>query len=349
MLYSNTGGRLFTQLNPVDDFFKYAKTVHVHEYTRHLAHGTTVVDEHDRIDPDSTLHQDSDIVLDKAAPKPSLYQEQSDDIDGGHIEEQEEDPDEVLGKRTKLKLEKIEHVKSVKGEKADEQALWSRWKQNGMKLDKDLEQLMHSFKPLIAMKANVFKGKVKLIPDAAIDAEFQIRFVEGLRTYNPDKGALSTYIFHYLEKAKRFIGENQNIGRIPENRLYKIKQYQKAQAELAEDHGKIPTLDELAKHLKWPVAEINRIDTELRSDLTSQGFENDPSAITPSKAEEVLQLFKYELSGKELEVYEYLTGQGRKHLTSTGDIAKQTGIPDYQVSRYKESIQKKLRKHMGDK
>ena len=229
--------------------------------------------------------------------------------------------------------------------KEREVALWTAWREGGESVD-DLQPLLRSFGPLIRAKTNVYKGKVKMIPDAAIEAEFQLRFVDALRSYNPEKGSLGTYVYRYLDKAKRFIVENQNVGRIPENRVYRIKEYTSARDEMLEDLGRPPTVKELAEHLGWSLAESERMDSELRSDFLTQGFEEDPYALTPSKSEEVLRLFKYELTGNEREVYEYLTGLGKPQITSTGAIAKKLKMPDYKVSRLKAAIQKKLKRYL---
>lgn len=232
--------------------------------------------------------------------------------------------------------------------KAREMEMWRKWKDGGMRPE-DLQPLLRSFRPLIQSKINVYKGRVKMIPDAAIEAEFQLRFVEALRSYDPSKGsALSTYIYRYLDKAKRFIVENQNIGRIPENRIYKIKQFTAARDDLNDELGRIPTAKELSDRLGWPKKEIDRMESELRNDLMTQGFEEDPYALVPSKSEEVLRLFKYELSGKERDVYEHLTGYGKPQLTSTAEISKAVGLPDYQISRIKNSLQKKLKRYLAD-
>jgi DNA-directed RNA polymerase specialized sigma subunit len=61
----------------------------------------------------------------------------------------------------------------------------------------------------------------------------------------------------------------------------------------------------------------------------------------------VLRLFKYELTGNERAVYEHLTGYGRPKLSSTSEIAKKLKMPDYQVSRLKNAIQKKLKRYLG--
>ncbi len=231
--------------------------------------------------------------------------------------------------------------------KAREMEMWTAWKEGGEN-PKDLSPLLKSFRPMIRSKVNVYKGKVKMIPDSAIEAEFQLQFVNALRSYDPSKGSLGTYVYRYLDKSKRYIAENQNIARIPENRIYKLKLYTSRREELTEDLGKIPTVEEMAENLGWPLAEAKRMDSELRNDLTTQGFEEDPYALTPSKSEEVLRLAKYELTGNERAVYEHLTGFGRTKLTSTNEIAKALDMPDYQVSRLKNAIKKKLERYLND-
>ena len=244
-------------------------------------------------------------------------------------------------------LATLNALDNLDDKKSRELEMWRTWKANGQRPE-DLRPLLKSFRPLIRMKTNVYKGKVKMIPDSAIESEFQLRFVDALRSYNPEKGTLGTYIFRYLDKAKRFIVENQNVGRIPENRVYKIKQFTTARDDLTEDLGRVPTTKEVSNQLGWSMAEAGRMESELRNDLLSQGFEEDPYALTPSKSEEVLRLFKYELTGNEREVYEYLTGYGKPQTSSTGVIARSMKIPDYQVSRLKNTIKKKLHRHLTE-
>lgn len=229
--------------------------------------------------------------------------------------------------------------------RAQELAMWQAWRDSGEDPDK-LAPLLQSFAPLIRQKMSPYLGRLRLIPDSAIRTEFQLRFAEALRSYDPSKGGLSTHVYRHLDKAKRFITENQNVGRIPENRIYKIKQFQNTVEALKEKLDRSPTEAETAAELGWSAAEVKRMGSELRADLTSQSFEEDPYQLMPSRSEEVLRLFKYELSGKELEVYEHLTGYGRKQLTSTSDIAAAVRLPDYQVSRIKSGIERKLRRHL---
>ena len=333
------------QLNPVEEFFKLAaehKKVHVHAYTRHTPHGgTTEVHEYDReIDAlEQAAGPDVDALLDTMAPT-----RKEGEVDLDAAEEAAAAPTAEELEQERLDIVKIEQVKLTKLSKEKELEEWRKWKKGGEKPE-DLSALMKSLEPLIRHRMNPYLGRVRLIPDEAIKAEFNLRAVEALRKYNPDKAGLATHVYRYLEKAKRFVTEHQNVGRIPENRVYKIKQFQRVREEMQEETGQMPSLKQLAVRLKWPVAEVDRMDSELRSDLMTQGFENDPSALRQDKSEEVLRLFKYELHGNERTVYEYLTGQGRARVVAPGEIARRMNIPGYQVSRIKDSISRKLQKY----
>lgn len=239
-----------------------------------------------------------------------------------------------------------ERIKALRARQARELEMWRKWKEGGMQHN-DLQPLLKSFRPMIKSKVNQYSGKVR-IPPSAIDINFQVEFVNALMAYDPEKGALGTYVYQYLNKGKRWIAENQNIGRIPENRVYKIRKYQNAVNNLTEDLGREPKPSEIAEELGWDEKEVDRMDSELRADLISQGFEEDPFALTPSKTEEVLKLFKYELEGDQRAVYEHLTGYGRPQLKSTGAIAKELGLKDYQVSRIKNQIESKLRRYVRE-
>ena len=99
----------------------------------------------------------------------------------------------------------------------------------------------------------------------------------------------------------------------------------------------------------WPVVLLDAL-AAYRDLEPGASHVRDPSQfpVLHQPRYEMFCLFKFELQGKELEVYEHLTGQGRKQLTSTGQIAKEVGIPDYQVSRIKASLQKKLKRYLND-
>lgn len=294
---------------------KMARLVHVREHERHENDGDVVhVDAHDR-------------EIDDAAP--DSHPAFPDAVDAADIlAEPDEPPPEVTETR-----------------QARDLALWKKWHDGGHRRE-DMEPLLKNFEPLIRLRMSPFLGRVRLVPDSVIEAEFKLQFVEALRVYDPEKSSLITHVFRYLDKAKRYIADKQNVGRIPENRIYKIKTYTNALNNLRDKLNGEPSIKQLSVELGWPEAEVKRMASESRADLSSHGFEEDPFNVMPSKSEEVLRLFEYELEGDERAVYQHLTGYGKRHIVSTGEIAKVLGMPDYRVSRLKANIERKLRKYL---
>lgn len=229
--------------------------------------------------------------------------------------------------------------------KEKELVLWRKWKDGGQRVE-DIRPLLASYASLIQSRMGFFLNGTVRIPPAAIKAEFYKQALYAFQTYDPAKGAaLGTHLWQRLEKAKRFIYDNQNIARIPEHRITHIREFQQAQEILEHELGRPSTDLELADHLKWPIKEIARMGSEIRRDLWthSEAWEEDPSKTQSSKEMEVLRLIKYELNEDERQVYHWLI---EKSLVSSGDIAKKTGFPIYKVSRAKESIAKKMKEYL---
>lgn len=224
--------------------------------------------------------------------------------------------------------------------------MWQQWKDGGMK-KQQLRPLIKSFRPLINHRANVFAGgKIRDIPPAAIRAEFTNQFVSALQTYDPNRGAgLGTHISHHLKKAQRFITTYQNPARIPENRIYRIRELQDAETRLDEQYGRAPTQLELADTLKWSPKQVDMLQREVRKARPTSAFESDPSTFTPSRQKEVLRLLPYDLNSDERAVFEHLYGVGGKPRLGPGAIARKLGMSAPKVSRLKRSIAEKYSKY----
>jgi DNA-directed RNA polymerase specialized sigma subunit len=223
--------------------------------------------------------------------------------------------------------------------------MWKEWKESGMEPDK-LRPLLKSFKPLIHSRANMYTSKLRDIPPAAIRSEFTNQFVKALQTYDPNRGAaLNTHINYQLRKAKRFITTYQNTGRIPETRIYRIRELQDAHQRLDDKFGRPPTTHELADKLKWSPTQVDLLQRELRKSYPTGQFESDPSSYTPSRQKEVLRLLPYELTHDEKAVFEHLYGIGGKPKLGPGDIARRLKMSAPKVSRLKKSIAEKYKRY----
>lgn len=222
--------------------------------------------------------------------------------------------------------------------------MWRTWKSGGQKPE-DLRPLLQAFDGMIQGQAAVFKGRVR-VPPAAIDAEYKRQFLAALEHYDPDKGSLGTYVYQYLSKSKRFIANHQNMARIPESRIYKIQEFQVGQKYLDEQLGRPPTHEELSAFLGWKPAEVARLTTELRKDISSSQFLDDPGTVLPSRAEEVLRLVQYELTPEELQVFRHTFGVSGAPSLTPGQIAAKLHMAPSKVSRLRKKISEKVERYL---
>lgn len=229
--------------------------------------------------------------------------------------------------------------------KERELALWLNWKTGGEKPE-DLKPLVESMMGLVNSKANVYIGKVQM-PPSAIRAEFTRSLIESLKRYDPKSGAaISTYATWYLKKSQRYITTYQNTARISEERIYKIRKFKTALAELRDTLEREPTDIEVAKKLGWKEAEVALLDTELRNDLNSSMFETDPTVVMPSRDKETMKFFVYELNPEEALVYRHLLGMGKPKITDVNVLAEKLGEPVHKLYRIRNSIARKLKVYL---
>lgn len=239
-----------------------------------------------------------------------------------------------------------EAAKDLRDKQQKELDMWSHWNTNGRQPE-HLQPLITSFRPLISSKVNIYTSKIRDIPPEAIRAEFMNQFVQAMQTYDPNRGAgLGTHVQHQLKKAQRFVTTYQNPGRIPENRIYRIRELQDAEMHLDDRLGRAATQLELADELKWSPRQVGLLQTEVRKARPTSQFESDPSTYTPSRKQEVLRLLPYELTNEERSVFEYVYGIGGKPTLGTSDIAQRLGMSAPKISRLKGAIAKKVSKHL---
>src|SRR4051812_22809539 len=117
-----------------------------------------------------------------------------------------------------------------------EMDLWHAWNTGGRK-PKLLKPLFDSYKPLIQSTANKFTSKAANLelPTSAVHAELRKQFVNAVKSYDPKRGAqLNTWVQTHLRKASRFVKTYQNLGKIPESNIGKIREFDAGKQELAD-------------------------------------------------------------------------------------------------------------------
>lgn len=230
--------------------------------------------------------------------------------------------------------------KDLKGTQRKEIDLWHNWNNNGRKPD-DLTPLYQSLKPVVNKAVSNWAGRVP-VPTSAIQAEMHKQFVNAVKTFQPGKSALNTWVTNNLRKGGRFIKNYQNIGRIPENQIDKIEPYKRAKQELYDKFGHEPDTSSIAEHMGVPLRKIQQLEKENRQDLAASKFnEGDPAEIHAPKELEAISLIQYDLTPEERIVYEHTFGMNGKKMLKPGEIAEKTGIHASKVSRIRKKLKDK--------
>lgn len=207
-------------------------------------------------------------------------------------------------------------------DKEHELSLWKKWKRT--KNPTIMSDLLKSMDPFLQSHVNRFTGSP--LPRPAIESQARILAVKGFHTYDPTKGAaLNTHLGHELKHLTRYVLEYQNIGKIPENRGIAISKFQNVKANLKDELGRDPSIVELADRLQWQPAEVERMQSELRQDLTlTQGkeeafFDNDFNVSDPNR--DIVEFVYYSVDPERQKVLEYSFGLGGNPRLSVEEIA----------------------------
>jgi DNA-directed RNA polymerase specialized sigma subunit len=243
--------------------------------------------------------------------------------------------------------------------KADEIALWKKWKDSGEQ-PKHLAPLLKLYEPVFAQKVRLWKPP--MVPESAFKADLQTHAIKAFQTYDPSRGAAhNTHIEQRLKKSLRYGNRGANLLYIPEGQSSQIGKLNKAKDALTEDLGRDPTRAEIAQHTGMSVKRVTTILSAVRRDIpmgrsggeegldygagdgSGRGFEDQQIAVAqnilpdifPNKPE-MHQLFNYTFGTN-----------GHTKITKTNDLAKKMGKSAPQISRMKTQMGQTLRKHMG--
>ncbi len=136
------------------------------------------------------------------------------------------------------------------------------------------KELIHSLTPLIT--SHVQKYNSSGLPVSAIKLEGQNLASQAIDTYDPNKSQLNTHVYNNLQKLSRFVSTYQNVGHIPEPRVLMLGTYNTVSSNLEFELGRKPTVNEIADAMHINPIEVERLQTELRGDL-STGIKNTES------------------------------------------------------------------------
>lgn len=230
--------------------------------------------------------------------------------------------------------------------RGNELELWKKWQSSGFK-QQHLQPIVDSMQGIIYHTVRKYKGVD--IQENMLKAEANKHLVEALRSYNPSSGAsLGTHVFNRMKRVDRFVKENQNFGRVVEQRAQKWGDYLGARSLIETELGRPPTPVELAQKMSMRMGraitpkEAERFMKEDRRDLVQTGLEDNQFTFMPTADRMILKMVPQELTPEENAVFDRVFGMNGSRKMSPGEISRDLRIHPSKVSRIKNTIGSKI-------
>lgn len=223
-----------------------------------------------------------------------------------------------------------------------QKALWKDWKDNDNSVAR--ENLVSSLEPFIWKEVNKYKNAP--LPTNAIAAEAYRLTGSAIDTYDPNAGAaVGTHVGNYLKKLYRFVGEHQNVGRIPEQKIMMISKYNQAVADLQDTLDREPDSDEIAAKMQVPHSQVKDLMKMVRSDFSLHvdiPTEEESAIVKHYTPKDIMAMAEGDMDRDEFSVYQKLM-EGE----SPAVIAETSGKSIRWVNKIRESIADKIKENIS--
>ena len=246
---------------------------------------------------------------------------------------------EMLFQDEEVQEEQIEKTAATPVEKSEEIELWRRWKTK-----KDKNALGELFDRYQGMFNNHFQKMKRMpLPDSVQKAEIQKWFINGLDTFDPNRGvALGTHVYNRMLKAKRLNYQYSNVAYIPEDSAIRIGTYKGVKSNLTDTLGRDPTTIEMADELSWHPNEIARVENSLIDESPESAMNILPWDQT-SEVQDTMFYLHTELDPKDQLILEHTTGFGGKKLLTTNQMSRKLNMTTGDINKSKARIRNRLR------
>lgn len=245
-----------------------------------------------------------------------------------------------------MTLDKIARLAQAAVETRSERdlSLWRAWKKKPS--DAAASALLAQVAPLIGREASKWD---QTLARPLLETEGKRLAMQAFHGYDPSKGAaLGTHVVNQLQRMSRLAYANQNVARLPENKMLWFHAYHKAHARLGDELGRAPTTDEIADELGWSIPHVEEFRRSIgRRELLESGGNDETSGSglhEDDRQDHTVDFVHHGLPPVQKAIFEHLTGYAGSEVLSNRDIQKKLGLTQGQYSFQKA----KLIKHVAD-
>lgn len=220
--------------------------------------------------------------------------------------------------------------------------LWREWKRNPTNFT--LKPLLDALSPVIQREVNRWSGT---LARPALELEAKRLATDAIKTFSPSGGAaLATHVTNRLKKLSRLSYTHQNIARIPEYQTLKYHTYTTAQADLAGQLGRDPTVSELSDELGWSKGALRNFQRNLRKEFVESG--ETPPIFDDSEGEGgMIDYIYYDLAPLHKKIFEHTTGYGGAKMLDNKKMMKKLRLTQGQLSYQKRLLTNKIERTLS--
>lgn len=215
--------------------------------------------------------------------------------------------------------------------------LWKQWKRTND--PEHLKQLLDHMNPLVQREVQKWGAAV---PREALESKGRLLTVQALKTYDPNRGAaIGTHVTSRLRKLSRDVYPYQNVARLPENKQLLYNTFQVATNNLVDQHGREPTVDELADELGWTprkVADFQKSFARRELVESAGAFMEEGSAD-----EGLVDFYHHGLTPSDKLMFEDIIGYKGRPAMNNAQLMKKYSMTQGQLSYKKRKFINDLR------
>lgn len=226
---------------------------------------------------------------------------------------------------------------------SDDIQKWRAWKQNPT--PDNLNTLLRQMAPIMYSATKINQGTLS---PALVEAESKIQAVSAFKSFDPNRGVkLSTHLTNCLQKVNRLNYKYQEIFAVPEQRRIKYTVFHAAKSHLNDTNNRDPTSEELAHHLGWSRAEVNRFNSENRTELSDAQPHANDVALHDTTDSTLISYVYNDLTPKNKLLFEHTTGYNNKPILNNPQLMKKLDMTQGQLSYAKKQLTHHVKGMLG--
>ena len=201
------------------------------------------------------------------------------------------------------------------------------------------QELVTDHKKLIEYEASKYSS---MVPYNVVLSEAYKLAHKAAGTYDDTKGAkFSTHLTNQLKKLSRISTQYGTTVRLPENKQYKLNTLNKLKAELEDEIGRPPNVQELSNRSHMSIQEINHILQHRAGEVNVSKLAYTP-VFVDNQNDEWIHFVYHDLSDTDRMIFEHKTGFGGKKVLNNEELADLLKISPSTVSQRANHIAEKV-------